>query len=282
IEEAFLRGGVPYRIVKGLRFYERKEIKDIISYLYTIINPDDNINLLRIINTPPRRIGKQTINKLTSYASANNISLYQALNKCRKIKGINKGTLEKIHGFISMIEELRECVKSNTATEMIEMVIDKSGYKTFLLESGDHKAEERYENIRELMSISILSGDQMLEPFLQELSLMSDMDISDSSEDAVALMTLHAAKGLEFDYVFIAGMEDNILPHANSMYKWENYEEERRLCYVGITRAKKGLFMLYTKSRTLYGNLHVNPPSPYIRDIPEELILFIKNPFNVL
>jgi len=279
IEEAFLKAGIPYRIIKGIKFYDRKEIKDVLAYLALIVNPHDSINMLRIINVPPRRIGKQTIDRIVTYTAAQNISVYQALSQLGGIQGLAKATCERLEHFCEILDNLRHDCLDKSPTFAIDEILTRTGYGDYL-KDGTEEGEERYENVKEILSVAKKYDDYTgsVEAFLEEVALISDADTSDSSNDAVLLMTLHSAKGLEFDHVFLTGMEENIFPHQNSIYDSIRFEEERRLCYVGMTRARNGLYLIHATYRTLYGNIYNNLPSRYIKDIPPELVQFTKWP----
>jgi DNA helicase-2/ATP-dependent DNA helicase PcrA len=274
LEEALLREGIPYRIVKGMKFYDRKEVKDILAYLSVIVNPHDSFSLRRIVNTPPRKIGKQTVDKVHRFETDYDLSLYDALMRADEMD-LGKITVKRINAFLELLKRLTTYSSNHTVSETIEMAWEETGYKDFLLD-GTEEGRERFGNVQELLSVAQKYDDIAVEfpfeSFLQETALVSEIDSLDKSANAVSLMTLHSAKGLEFDYVFMTGMEEGIFPHANSFYNKASFEEERRLCYVGMTRAKKRLMLTYTQQRTLYGNFHHNPPSPYVTDIPEKLI----------
>ncbi|OGD57126.1 hypothetical protein A2V71_01680 [Candidatus Berkelbacteria bacterium RBG_13_40_8] len=250
LEEIFLQNSVPYRLIGALRFYERKEIKDILAYLKLILNPDDKVSLKRIINTPPRGIGEKTYRNLDSENP-------------------------KINKFMEMMENFRKLSKKIKLTELIDLISEGAGYKKFILD-GTEEGEMRWENIEELKSVAqkypSTSSGQALEEFLENVALVSDIDSYDRETSAVTMMTLHNAKGLEFPVVFMVGMEESLFPHINSMAEPQELEEERRLCYVGMTRAQKRLYLTHASSRMLYGAIQSNLPSRFISEIPEELI----------
>lgn len=252
LEEAFLQFNIPYRLVGAVRFYERKEIKDILAYLRLLSNPNDFVSLKRIINVPPRGIGEK---------------------KLAGIKNISFGELEsenpKVQKFFIMAEEMRRAISKMRPDEIIDYVGRKSGYFDFL-DDGSEEGETRLENIAELKTVA--AGMQDLGVFLEQVALIQDTDNYDPESGAVTLMTLHAAKGLEFKVVFLTGMEEGIFPHSRSLNEPAELEEERRLCYVGITRAKKRLYLIYANSRMLYGGIQANLPSRFLSDIPEELM----------
>jgi len=243
-EEGFMQRNLPYRLVGALRFYERKEIKDILSYLKLVLNQNDKVSLKRIINIPPRGIGEKTYQKLD----------------------LNNPKIEK---FLKMMESFREAATRIKTPQLIDLIMDISGYKDFLLD-GTEEGEMRYENVEELKSVA--SRSENLETFLENVALVSDVDNYDQIAEAVTLMTLHNAKGLEFPIVFMVGMEEGLFPHARSMMEPVEMEEERRLCYVGMTRAEKRLYLSYAQARMIYGAFQTNQPSRFLSDIPEELV----------
>ncbi|MBI4975092.1 UvrD-helicase domain-containing protein [Candidatus Peregrinibacteria bacterium] len=275
IEEVFLRYGIPYRIVGGIKFYQRKEIKDVLSYLRLISNPNDTVSLLRIINTPQRKIGPRTLELIRNFAAIHDISFYQAMLVSDNISEIPKSKLEIIESFIKMTNKLQDLNKGNNAADMITHVFNITGYKK-MLDDGSVEGEARIENVAELISVAQkydqLEAGMSLSIFLEEISLISDLDNLDETENAVTLMTVHSAKGLEFPNVFIAGLEEGIFPHTRSMIDREDLEEERRLLYVAMTRAKDKLYLLHARERTLYGESRTNAPSQFLEDIDETLI----------
>ncbi len=249
IEEECLNSFTPYRIIGGIRFYERKEVKDVIAYLRVLINPDDRVSRDRIINVPSRGIGAKTLSL--------------ADDPIERIEN------PKLKAFFELIQKLQTEARNLAPADVIDLVIEKSGYKESL-DLKSEEGEERLENIEELKTVA--KNFDKLEEFLGEVALLTDMDRADTSREALTLMTMHAAKGLEFEAVFITGMEEGIFPHARTLTEWDQLEEERRLCYVGMTRAKERLYLLRAEERRLYGGLQVNPPSRFLEDIPEELI----------
>lgn len=275
VEEAFLRAGIPYKIVGGIKFYERKEIKDLIAYLRVIQNPNDSVSLLRIINTPPRKIGGKTLENLAIFAGQHNLSMFNAMLLANEVPGISGTKAGLIEDFVKMIKDLQKLNSENTAAGMVKHVLDKSGYKKFI-NDGSIEGEARLENIGELISVAHkydrLEAGISLNIFLEEVSLISDLDTIDEKDNAVTLMTVHSAKGLEFSYVFILGLEEGIFPHSRSLLDRSELEEERRLMYVAMTRAKERLYLLHAQQRMLYGESKSNPPSQFLMDIPEELV----------
>ena len=248
-EEILMQNNIPYRLIGALRFYERKEIKDILAYLKLIQSPDDKVSLKRIINVPPRGIGEKSQNA--------------------NLKSQNgQQTNPKIQKFNEMIEEFRKEAKTSKLPKLIDIVAQKTGYRDWVLD-GTEEGEMRWENIEELKSVATKSDS--LEEFLENVALVADIDNYDRAADAITLMTLHNAKGLEFPIVFMVGMEEGLFPHARSMMKPAELEEERRLCYVGMTRARKRLYLTYASARMIYGATSANSPSRFLADIPQEL-----------
>ena len=265
IEEGFLNSNIPYRIVGAFAFYSRKEIKDLLAYLKLIYNTKDDISLLRIINYPKRGIGSKTVDNLSMESVLNGTSIFDTIKSGKELE------------FKKQIEEMIDLSNNLSLTETIDMVLNKSGIKKELESEHTLEADIRLENLNEFKSISKTfeeeSGIASLEEFLNEVSLVSDVnEQKNDNTSKVTLMTIHAVKGLEFDYVFVIGMEENIFPHVNSSFEEEGLEEERRLCYVAITRAKKKLYLLNALRRTLFGKTSVNMPSRFISEIDDEYI----------
>jgi DNA helicase II / ATP-dependent DNA helicase PcrA len=279
MEEVLLKSSIPYQIVGGLKFYDRKEIKDILAYLRVIANPNDDISLLRIINVPKRGIGVSSIDKIVSYASENGLSVFEALGELEHI-GLSARTAASLIEFRRQLEQWAQLQDYVSVTELVEEVLDKSGYREMLKAEKTLEAQSRLENIDEFLSVTKhfenVSEDKSLIAFLTDLALISDIDqLNDTNgedQDAVVLMTLHSAKGLEFPVVFLIGMEEGIFPHSRSLDDEDEMEEERRLAYVGITRAEEELFLTSAQMRTLFGHTSINPVSRFIREIPEELV----------
>lgn len=275
LEEVFMRYGIPYKIVGGIRFYERKEVKDIMAYLRVIANPADSVSLLRIINTPARAIGPKTIEKLETMANMKDCTFFEAMKHVHEITEIPEGKRENVDRFLKLIMRLQKYNKEMTVSGLIKFVAEESGYKKSL-DDGSVEGEARLENIAELTSVA--SKYDKLEPglslniFLEEVSLISDLDSLEQKDNAVTLMTLHAAKGLEYPWVFICGLEEGLLPHSRAMLSPQELEEERRLMYVGCTRAEERLHLLYTKSRMFYGETKNSVPSQFLADLPPELL----------
>jgi DNA helicase-2/ATP-dependent DNA helicase PcrA len=270
LEESFLRYNLPYKIVGGTRFYERKEIKDALAYLRFVYQPDDVVSFGRIINLPPRGLGDVTLAKLESWRVAQGLSLLDALRRADDVPGLQTRAVNALRNFALLIDGLREESKKLAVGPLLDLVLKRSGYLTFL-DDNSIQAADRIENVKELLSVAESYNELNLESFLEEVALIADIDNYSDSTDAVTLMTLHAAKGLEFPIVFIPGMEEGIFPHSRALFDGEQMEEERRLCYVGMTRARERLFLLYANSRLLYGSTNHNPPSRFILEIPAEL-----------
>ena len=264
VEEAFLKSNIPYKVVGSFYFYSRKEIKDLICYLRLISNKDDDISLRRVINVPKRKIGESTVSKLETLARAEGISMFDVIDSGKEQE------------FKELILELKKDSESLSLTELIDDVLDKSGLKKSLEDEHTLEADLRLENLEEFKSITAsyeeATGSVNLDDFLEEISLVADFSEHKESNDEVTLMTIHSAKGLEFDVVFLIGMEDGIFPHQNAFVEEDGIEEERRLCYVGITRAKKRLYLTNAKRRMLYGRESINPPSRFIDEIDKKYI----------
>jgi DNA helicase II / ATP-dependent DNA helicase PcrA len=285
IEEAFLEAAVPYRVIGGLRFYERKEIKDFLAYLRFISNPQDEISLGRIINLPPRGIGEVTLGRWITFARENNTDLLESSRKADKIPGINASKAQTMIEFGAFIERLIKKMERITLFDLMESVLVDSGYQKMLLSEGE-MGQTRYENIRELFTVAEKykkdKGSDGLAMLLEEVALVASTDNIKSDGGAVHLMTLHSAKGLEFDTVFIAGMEEGLFPHSRSLLDSRDMEEERRLAYVGITRAKKRAYLLWSVSRNIFGSVRINVASRFLEDIPKELVAEYENGFQKL
>jgi DNA helicase-2/ATP-dependent DNA helicase PcrA len=279
IEESMMRYGIPYRVIGGVKFYSRKEIKDLLSYLRLIVNPADTVSLMRIINTPSRKIGSKTIEQLQDLSRARgDVPIMSILSQIETIgpeNGFNDGKIRALSQFVVLIAKLHKINQEFPASGVIKHLIEFSGFKEFLLD-GSPEGEARYENIQELVSVA--SKYDKLEPgislatFLEEVALISDLDKIEEQENAVVMMTLHSAKGLEFPNVFICGLEEGIFPHSRSLLEPNELEEERRLMYVGLTRAMKRAYLLCAERRLLYGEMKQNSPSQFIQDIPEDLV----------
>lgn len=284
IEEVLIKSSIPYTIVGGTKFYDRKEIKDILAYLRLISNPDDDISLARIINVPKRNIGDTTVEKLQAYATAHGLTLFGAIQEVGYM-GLPARTTNAIAAFSELITNLMQMTDYLTVTELVEEVLKRTGYVEALKEEKTLEASARLENIEELLSVTQeferKSEDKSLLAFLTDLALVADIDtLADdggaeeevSAEGQVILMTLHSAKGLEFPVVFLVGMEEGVFPHSRALFDDTEMEEERRLAYVGITRAEEKLFLTGARMRTLFGRTNTNPPSRFLQEIPAELL----------
>ncbi|WP_047983124.1 DNA helicase PcrA [Ornithinibacillus californiensis] len=279
IEDTLMKSGVSYQMVGGMRFYDRKEIKDMIAYLRLITNPDDDLSFERVVNEPKRGIGKTSIDRLRAYAAENGMSFYQAVEVV-DFTGVPKKAANALAEFGNLIKTLHQQQDFLTATDMVQQVLERSGYEEMLKNERSIESQSRLENLEEFMTVTHdfeeTSEDKTLIAFLTDLALVADIDRVDEEDpdnkEKVTLMTLHAAKGLEFPVVFLIGMEENVFPHSRAMFDDEEMEEERRLAYVGITRAEKQLYLTNAKMRTLYGRTNMNPVSRFINEIPEELV----------
>jgi DNA helicase-2/ATP-dependent DNA helicase PcrA len=281
IEEVLLKSDIPYQIVGGIRFYERKEIKDIIAYLRLIANPDDDISFDRVVNVPKRGIGDTTMEKMAAFASDHGQSMYAALSGVFQPE-LGARALGALSQFTEMIRNLHQMVEYLTVTELVEKMLELSNYREEYKKDKTLEGQARLENIDEFLSVTqdfeAKNEDKSLINFLTEMALVADVDSLASDESSkVILMTMHSAKGLEFPVVFIVGMEESIFPMGRAMGNDDELEEERRLAYVGITRAEQQLFLSHAQSRMLYGRTMYNAPSRFIREIPEELIERIAN-----
>ncbi len=271
LEEAFIKNKIPYQIVRGVEFYSRKEIRDLLAYLKILVNPNDEIALLRIINTPARGIGKTTIDKVRTYAVSHNITLFDALKKAEHLDSLSKAPKTKIASFVKMIEQFKKDSTGHVAP-LAERIFTESGLEKSLKDAAPD-GKNAVENVNELISAAAQYDQQAEEPslldYLQQISLFSDVDVYDSSTERVALMTLHCAKGLEFENVFIVGAEDGLLPHERTSSDDDNdqMEEERRLFFVGITRTKTALNVSYAKYRTIRGQVLRTIPSPFLFEL---------------
>ncbi len=274
IEDILRRENIPYKIVGGLKFYERKEIKDTIAYLRLIQNGNDNLSLKRIINEPKRGIGKTSLDKVEQIAEASGNSMYEVIKKADEF-GLNRVFLNS-REFVNVIEELKSKKDELSVSELIKLTLKKTGYTKALEAENTIEAENRIANLDELLTVAIEFEEEFAEnslsEFLEGITLSSDLDNMEEQEDSVTLMTLHSAKGLEFPVVFLVGMEEGIFPGYQSMMDPQELEEERRLCYVGITRAKENLFLTCSKQRTVFGSTSYNPVSRFLNEIPEELL----------
>ena len=276
LEEALIAAGIPYRIYGGLKFYDRKEIKDAIAYLKLIYNPDDSQSLRRIVNVPKRAIGETTIKHLQEYADNNDLSLYGAINNVDNITAIKSGTATKLKDFATLIEKLKEAEKKYSLPEFLGIILDKSGYLKELHDSNTDEDEIRIENLQELVNVANEfepeEEDNILGEFLAQVSLVSDIDGMDEIANNVTLMTLHASKGLEFPIVFLAGCDEGIFPSARCSNTASELEEERRLMYVGVTRAENKLYLTTAQRRQMWGEYKYYTPSRFLEEIPSNVI----------
>lgn len=281
IEETLLKAGLNYNIVGGTKFYDRKEIKDILAYLRLVSNPDDDISFTRIVNVPKRGVGATSLEKIASYAAINGLSFFQAIQQVDFI-GVSAKAANALDSFRQMIENLTNMQDYLSITELTEEILDKTEYREMLKAEKSIEAQSRLENIDEFLSVTKnfeqKSEDKTLVAFLTDLALIADIDQLDQQEeesggkDAITLMTLHAAKGLEFPVVFLMGLEEGVFPHSRSLMEEAEMEEERRLAYVGITRAEQELYLTNAKMRTLFGRTNMNPESRFIAEIPDDLL----------
>jgi DNA helicase-2/ATP-dependent DNA helicase PcrA len=282
LEEAFIRNKIPYQIVRGVEFYNRKEIRDVLAYLKILVNPSDETALLRIINTPARGIGKTTIDRVRAYSLSHKISFYEALKKAEHIESLSKAPKAKIAVFVNMLEQFKKDLAGKVAP-LAERVFVESGLAASL-KAGGIKEQDALENIEALINGAAEYDEQVVETvhelllldYLQQISLYSDVDAYDTAADRVALMTLHTAKGLEFENVFIVGLEDGLLPHERSTNNDEELEEERRLFFVGITRAKTGLYISHARYRTIRGQTLRTIPSQFLYELGTDSVYTVE------
>jgi DNA helicase-2/ATP-dependent DNA helicase PcrA len=277
-EEVFMSRGIPYKVVGGLKFYERKEIKDILSYLRLILNPDDMISLNRIVSVPKRGVGEATLAKYIDYADEKNVHLLTAFQDVTAVQGVPAKTRQALMEFGEFVESLGAKVHERPVTEILSSLLDLSGYVKALEEEKTVEAMSRVENVRELLSVAREfdardAEERGVAGFLEEAALIADVDLFDEDQEGVTLMTLHSAKGLEFPRVFLVGMEEGLLPHSRTLLDETGLEEERRLCYVGITRAEKMLYFTFALQRMLYGEVMMCAPSRFLEDVPKELLV---------
>ncbi len=280
LEDALRRDRTPYVIVGGVRFYERREIKDILAYLRLLVNPDDSLGMKRIINVPARGLGATTVQRLEGFAVAEKISLGEAGRRAAEKNLLPAKQVAALKGLMDILERLRGLVETSTVADLITATIRETGYADDLQAEATPEAEARLENLRELVTAAQQfherSDDRSLAAFLDSVALIADIDQLAEGQGAVALMTLHSAKGLEFPVVFITGMEEGVFPHARAFTDVAELEEERRLCYVGMTRAKTRLYLSAAVRRQIYGNENYNLPSRFLDEVPPELLLRIE------
>jgi DNA helicase II / ATP-dependent DNA helicase PcrA len=266
MEESLIRYGVPYRIVGGVRFYDRKEIKDLIAYLRLLYQPADRASFLRIVNVPTRGLGNISVNRFLDWQAAHGLTLLQALEHAETAAALTPKARKAFADLGEMLARLQEVTAASSLPDLLEALIRRIGYLDFL-DDGSPLAEDRAENVKELVSVAREYAELGLAGFLEEVALISDLDAVQADQDAVMLMTMHAAKGLEFPAVFMIGMEESIFPSSRSLYEQDQMEEERRLCYVGMTRAREELILTSAATRLLYGTTQHNPPSRFLADI---------------
>jgi DNA helicase-2/ATP-dependent DNA helicase PcrA len=274
-EEACMRTGIPYRIVGGVKFYARREVKDVLAYLHVILNPNDTVSLLRILNVPARKIGQTTIGHLQAHAAQRQLTLWDTLKDADNVEVLNGGVRERIKHFVAIVERFSRRAQGEVVSRLTTDLLEDIGMEKWLKDDTD-EGEERWQNVQELLSVmhkyDTLDPQTSLMSFLEEVALVSEVDkLNELKDDALTLMTLHLCKGLEFEHVMIAGCEEGIFPHASSAFDKEQLEEERRLLYVGMTRAKTHLRIFFARSRMLYGETQANAPSRFLDDLPHEL-----------
>ena len=275
-EDLLIQGSIPYNIVGGLKFYDRKEVKDALAYLRLLVNPDDTVSLLRIINTPRRGIGKTTINSLSDAAQELGVPLWEIISDETSATTMSGRASKSVNQFSQMIQTARSQLETATASDILNFIMEESGYVDNLKQQGTDEADNRIANIYELGNAMVQfqedNEETSLEAFLSSAALASDLDNLEEGASKVSLMTLHSAKGLEFPIVYLVGVEQGLLPHSRTLNDPLEMEEERRLCYVGITRAQEQLFMTYTRERRLWGYREPAVPSQFLKEIPEDLV----------
>ena len=276
MEEALVRRGIAYTIVGGTRFYDRQEIKDVLAYLKVLQNPRDDVSVERIINVPKRGIGTTTVSRVKDAARLQGVSLFEMIMAADGIESLNAGTRKKLNAFSVLMLELMNTATTESVTDLLEAVLAHTELITSLLNDTDPRAQSRVENIGELVSVAKTYEDETEEPTLQgcleQVALVNDVDTFEESSEKVTLMTLHSAKGLEFPIVFLIGMDEGLFPHARTLFAPDELEEERRLCYVGITRAEKILYLTHASSRTVFGSTNPYLVSRFVGEIPEDLV----------
>ncbi len=273
LEEHLARMGVPYKVIGGTRFYDRREVKDALAYLKAVINPSDEVSVKRVLNTPKRGVGDSSIGKLDAYATAHGLSFVDALRRAADA-GVAGKAAKGIEAFLALLDDVADLAAEGGPAPLLEALLDRSGYLAELQDERSIESEGRLENLAELVGSA--QDAESIEGFLEQVSLVSDADEIDGDASEVMLMTVHAAKGLEFPAVFIMGMEEGVFPHLRSIGEPKELEEERRLAYVALTRAQEHLYLTHAWSRTLYGGTQYNPPSRFLDEIPEELVEVIE------
>ena len=275
-EEACMKAGIPYRIVGGIKFYARREIKDILAYLHILLNPNDTVSMLRIINVPSRKIGLTTIGKIQSYASDNSLTLWDSMKQIDAIETLNKPTKDRISHFVDLIDKYQTKAKEEIVSHLALDLINSLGLEKWLRDDTE-EGETRWENVQELITVmhkyDALEPEMSLTSFLEEVALISEVDkLTNATDDALTLMTLHLCKGLEFENIIIVGCEEGIFPHSNCLFDKEQLEEECRLMYVGMTRAKSHLSLMHARDRMLWGSTQSNAPSRFLDELPDNLL----------
>jgi DNA helicase-2/ATP-dependent DNA helicase PcrA len=271
IEEAFVHYGIPYRIVGGQRFYDRKEIKDVIAYLRIIFQPQDRVAFERIVNVPSRGVGTKSLENFFAWQTGQGYTLQEALELVNNCGVLTPKARKSLNEVGAILLKMRQLVDEVPVAGFIDSLLRRIQYLSYL-DDGTPQGEARQENVKELLSVAQEYQDVGLAGFLEEVALVSDLDTANFDGDAVTLMTLHAAKGLEFPAVFMIGLEETIFPHSRALYDQSEMEEERRLCYVGMTRAREELYMTYATGRMLYGGVQHNPPSRFLSEIDGEFV----------
>jgi DNA helicase-2/ATP-dependent DNA helicase PcrA len=280
-EEVLIQKGLPYQVVGGLRFYDRKEIRDLLSYLKLVYNPNDRISLRRVINTPKRGIGEKSVERFFAFADGQGLSIIEALARVSEVPALTGRAVKALSGFYQFLDEMLTLRETTTVSFLTRRIMEASGYIESLRQEGTVEAESRLENLNEFLSITAEfekeSADQTLGAFLETVALVADVDQYQEEQEGITLMTIHSAKGLEFPVVFLVGMEEGIFPHSRSLMDEAELEEERRLCYVGMTRARRRLYLSYASMRTLYGNTQYQMASRFLQEIPSTLLCFPEN-----
>lgn len=270
LEEVFVHYGIPYRIVGGVRFYDRKEIKDIMAYLRLIYQPEDVMSFERIVNVPARSVGSKSLINFTAWRAENEITLDEALQNVEKCNDITPKARKGLLELADIVRSMRDVMGDSSVSGLVDSLVRRLDYLNYL-DDGTMQSESRQENVKELLSVASEYEELGLDGFLEEVSLLTSSDNNDAHKDSVTLMTLHGAKGLEFPVVFMSGMEETVFPHSRALYDASEMEEERRLCYVGMTRAKQELYLLYASRRMLYGGILHNPPSRFLADVDSRI-----------
>ncbi|MDD2421477.1 MAG: 3'-5' exonuclease, partial [Heliobacteriaceae bacterium] len=276
LEEQLLYAGIPYRVFGGLKFYERQEIKDTLAYLRFIVNPADLISLRRVINAPKRGIGAATVKKLLAFSAEQGLPVHTVLERAAEVPNLGR-IANAVTGFSELMAKLREAALTLPVPQLVEFVLEETGYRQMLAAERTDEATERLDNLKEFVAVAGEFDRQAVEKdlgaFLAGVSLVADIDDYHEDDDAVVLMTMHAAKGLEFPVVFLAGMEEGLFPHSRAQFEERQLEEERRLCYVGITRARERLFLTRACRRMVFGNTVSSLPSRFLAELPGDLLV---------